>query len=271
LAPPDAIRILDELINDGRNALSRVTGTMIGPGAVPLATAYVQWVERVEGQLRSLAIDPDLSAALQTERYWHVRQLHEEPISPYQLVQAEVDQQTSWLQELRDDVQRRLDRSTAAQGDPAVVDTNVLLEFEPPQSVDWPAVTGSNQVRLVVPLRVVEELDLLKYDRRRQDRAERARNVIRLLDGWLDSAGEPGQVRADTTIEVMVEPSPRVRPADADEEILGTCSELQQYVGPSVKLVTADMAMRLRAQGLGVPVVRMPERYQRQHAPRLPA
>jgi hypothetical protein len=68
---------------------------MIGPGTVPLATAYVQWVERVEGQLRSLAIDPDLSAALQNERYWRVRQLHEEPILPYQLVQAEVDQQTS--------------------------------------------------------------------------------------------------------------------------------------------------------------------------------
>jgi predicted ribonuclease YlaK len=117
-------------------------------------------------------------------------------------------------------------------------------------------------------LRVVEELDLRKYERRRQDRAERARNAIRLLDGWVGSAGEPGEVRADSTIEVMVEPSPRVRPTDADEEILSTCSELQQYVGPSVKLVTADMAMCVRAQGLGVPVVRMPERYQRQHAAR---
>ena len=52
-------------------------------------------------------------------------------------------------------------------------------------------VIESGEGRLVVPLRVVEELDLLKYDRRRQDRAERARNTIRLLDGWVGSAGEP--------------------------------------------------------------------------------
>jgi rRNA-processing protein FCF1 len=268
--PEAALAVLDELINAGWNAISGVTGTLIGPGAVPLAVAYVQWADRVEAQLRSLAIEQDLATVMHTERYWRVRQLHEEPVSPYQLVQAEIDQQTAWLAELRDDIRRRLDRVSAAPGDSTLLDTNVLVEFEPPQSVDWLTLVGSRQVRLIVPLRVIEELDEMKYDRRRADRAERARSAIRLLDGWVGAGGEPAEFRAATTIEVMLEPQPRERPADADAEILTVGSELAQYGGLHVRLVTGDMGLRLRAHASGLQVIRMPERYLRQNTPRRP-
>jgi predicted ribonuclease YlaK len=123
--------------------------------------------------------------------------------------------------------------------------------------------TGRRLVRLIVPLRVIEELDILKYDRRRQDRAERARRILPQLEAIVGTAGAPSELRPGTTIEVLIEPTPRYRPTDADEEILETCRELQQYESRPVYLVTADTAMRLRAQALNLRVVRMPSEYSR--------
>lgn len=118
-------------------------------------------------------------------------------------------------------------------------------------------------MRLIVPLRVIEELDILKYDQRRQDRAERARRVLPQLEAAVGTAGASSELRPGTTIEVLIEPSPRYRPTDADEEILETCRELQQYGSRSVSLVTADAAMRLRAQALNMSAIRMPSQYAR--------
>src|SRR5205814_6231219 len=41
----------------------------------------------------------------------------------------------------------------------AVLDTHVLLHYRLFDEVDWPTLVGAKPVRLVVPLRVVEELD----------------------------------------------------------------------------------------------------------------
>ena len=79
----------------------------------------------------------------------------------------------------------------------------------------------------------------------------------------MGNAGAPHELRANTTIEVLIEPSPRYRPTDADEEVLETCRELQQYGQQRVWLVTTDTAMRLRAQALNVAVVPMPNEYSR--------
>jgi rRNA-processing protein FCF1 len=259
--------MLDEASNTGRNVIASVPiGTGIGPGVLPLAEAYVDWVAGVENQLHAVTLDFDVVEALHTSRYWRIRQLHEEPQRPVELVRAEIQQQTGWLEALRSDLQLRLNRIEAASGDPAVLDTNVLLEFMPPREVDWISVTGRPSVRLIVPLRVIEELDILKYDRRRQDRAERARSILPQLEAAVGTAGAPSELRPDTTIEVLIEPTPRYRPTDADEEILETCRELQQYGSRSVSLITADTAMRLRAQALNVSAVQMPSQYARLRA-----
>ena len=265
--PQNTTQVLDEAINAGRNVIASVPiGTGIGPGVLPLAEAYVDWVAGVENQLHAVTLDFDVVEALHTSRYWRIRQLHEEPQRPVELVRAEIQQQTGWLEALRSDLQLRLSRIEAASGDPAVVDTNVLLEFMPPREVDWISVTGRPSVRLIVPLRVIEELDILKYDRRRQDRAERARRILPQLEAAVGTAGAPSELRAGTTIEVLIEPTPRYRPTDADEEILETCRELQQYGSRPVSLVTADTALRLRAQALNVSAVQMPSEYARLRA-----
>ena len=262
--PRGAVGALTEVIRAGKNVVASVSGgTLIGPGAIPLAEAYVVWVENVEGQLNALSLDLDLIDALHTSRYWRIRQLHEEPIRPVALVQAEVDRQTRWLEVLLDDLQQRIDRAGASPGSPVVIDTNVLLEFMPPTQIDWPSVLSASTVRLVVPLRVIEELDILKFDRRRPDRADRARRILPQLAAALGDGGAPGALRQGTTIEVTSVPAPRTRPADADEEVLQTCEELQQFGSEAVTLISADTAIRLRAQGLQILAIPMPSQYSR--------
>jgi hypothetical protein len=262
--PRAAVSVLTDVVNAGRNVVASVPGgTLIGPGAIPLAEAYVRWVENVEGQLDALSLDLDLIDALHTSRYWRIRQLHEEPIRPVALVQAEIDRQTRWLEALRNDLQQRIHRAAAAHGAPAVVDTNVFLEFMPPAQIDWRSLLATPSVRLVVPLRVVEELDLLKFDRRRPDRADRARRILPQLAEALGDGGAPSELREGTTIEVLSGPAPRVRPSDADEEVLQTCQELEQFGGHPVTLISPDTAVRLRAQGLAIRAIPMPSQYLR--------
>jgi hypothetical protein len=229
--PRGAVSALTDLVNAGRNVVASVPdGTLIGPGAVPLAEAYVRWVEAVEAQLHALSLDLDLIDALHTSRYWRIRQLHEEPIRPVSLVQAEIDRQTRWLEAMRVDLQQRIDRAAAAPGDPAVIDTNILLEFMPPAQIDWRSLLATMSVRLVIPLRVIEELDILKYERRRTERADRARRILPQLGAALRDGGAPSPLREGTTIEVLSGPAPRDRPTDADEELLHTAKSLSNSV-----------------------------------------
>jgi hypothetical protein len=201
------------------------------------ADAYVSWVENLELQLAALSFDDELIGPLHTERYWRIRQLHEEPIRPVALVQAEIDRQTHWLETLQQDLQRRLRKAGDARGVPPVLDTNVLLEFVSPNQVDWGSNIGAPQVRLVIPLRVVEERDALKYDQRRAQRADHVRRLHPQLARWLGDPRAPAELRPDTTIEIDLVTGPRERPADGDDEVLRICEEFEQFDGSSVVLV----------------------------------
>jgi hypothetical protein len=146
--PSHAAQWVTQLINDGRSVIASVgAGSLIGPGAVRLSEAYVLWVETVEDRLSALSFDLDLIEPLHTERYWRIRQLHEEPVRPVALVQAEIDRQTSWLLVLRDDLQSRIDSNGRAPGAPTVVGTNVLLEFVPPNQMGAGPLEGLMRVR----------------------------------------------------------------------------------------------------------------------------
>ena len=121
-----------------------------------------------------------------------------------------------------------------------VLDTNVLLHYQPPDKVNWQEVVKESQIRLVLPLRVIEELDEKKYLAREQ-LADRARRLLSQLWSLLkDNAGAP----------VM----------------LNLCRDLQS-VKQLVVLVTGDTGMSLRAASYGICVVSMPERYRRIRRP----
>ena len=117
-----------------------------------------------------------------------------------------------------------------------------------PTEFKWKTLV-KNDLRLVIPIRVIEELDAMKTD----SKARLRRNSREMLS-WLESqfAGNdvgPVTIRTDeeTTIEILLSERPRYRPSDADEEVLDVCHDFQRFLGKSL-LVTADYGMRLRAR-----------------------
>lgn len=227
--------------------------------------AYLQWVETVESQLPHLTSDLSLIAEVQGEHYWRLQDSTVRFARPLPMMQAELARQQDRFESLASELEQRRDRIANAPGSIAVVDTNVLLHYQPPDHVPWPEIIGSSPVRLVVPLRVVEELDLKKWGD--NDRlSARARDLLPRLLKALGPAGAPGGLRDDVTIEVPTPSRPRLRPADADEEVLGTCDELTALSGQDAVLVTGDASMTIRAQASGIKVKAMPERFSRKQA-----
>ncbi len=58
-------------------------------------------------------------------------------------------------------------------------DSNIFLHFKPLAQIDWLTVCGAKQVKLVVCLQVINELDDKKGDPRLGERAKRAVKDIR--------------------------------------------------------------------------------------------
>jgi rRNA maturation endonuclease Nob1 len=254
----DRERRLREVATHGRN----VVGSSAGQAVSIHQNSYLAWVGTAEAQLRNIFVDSAAWNHLYDERHWQIYGLTQTSPRAIELINTAATVQAAWLDELADSVKRLAARLAAAPGQLTVLDTHVLLHFQPPDQVDWPSVIGAQEVRLVLPLRVVEELDEKKYTAR-DDLADRARRLLsRLRTQLAPAAGGPTRMRDGVTIEVPVDDGPQRRTLHADQEILDTCRELQSD-GQAVVLVTDDAGMDLRAASVGIRVVAMPEQYLR--------
>jgi hypothetical protein len=256
----ERISALDNLLMDGRNpdALIRTRDN------------YLTWVEETEIKLSELTDDHAVVEELHTARYWEIRRLVPSDARPVPLIDGERRAQRDGLHGMCEKLEMHVGRARSAPRHITVLDTNSLLHYQLPDSINWPEVVGHEKVRLVIPLRVVEELDAKGYTESGKLR-DRARALIPKLDARIGPMGSPTALNPPTTtIEVPVEFSlgaPRVKPGDADEEILFTCRELWQLSGQEggVTLITGDIAMRVRAEALGgIRPVTLPDKYRRE-------
>lgn len=256
--PLNAEGRLRDVATQGRN----IAGGSAGESVAIHQNSYLAWVGTTESQLRNIFIDPTNWEHLYGERHWQIYGLGEDSPRAIEMINKELNLQADWLDGLADYLKELVDRVRAAPGQITVLDTNVLLHFMPPDQVDWAQVVGVSQVRLVLPLRVVEELDEKKYTAR-DDLADRTRRLLSQLRAQLaPTAGGPTELRSNVTIEVPVDDEQRRRTLDSDQEILDTCRELQSG-GGSVVLVTDDAGMTLRAAAQATAVIAMPETYLR--------
>jgi rRNA-processing protein FCF1 len=216
---------------------------------------YLQWVENAE---QVLSNHTDLATAygiFDTPRYGRIRNIDIHTARPIPLVDAEIGAQHSALEAIRDDLARRLEIATAAPGLITVLDTNTLEHFQLPNSIDWRKLLAQEQVRLVIPPTVIDELDRHKHGDSKRLR-ERARSVLPKLLEMVARDGSPKAIREGVTLELQVEPAQDA--ADADGEILATCAELALLAGQAVALVTDDTRLRLRAQRAGLQAMAPP-------------
>jgi rRNA-processing protein FCF1 len=176
-------------------------------------------------------------------------------------VNAEIDSKRQELLTLAQQLVDARNSLSLSSGLPVIVDTNLFVHCLRFDQIKWRPIVEDN-ARIVVPLRVIEELDAMKTDNK--DRLRRAsREALSWLESLLTTNGTgPVKLREkdDTTIEILLSDRPRYRPADPDEEVLDVCHEFKLFVGRAT-LVTADTGMRLRARAEGVGVKMMPDEY----------
>lgn len=145
------------------------------------------------------------------------------------------------------------------------VDTNIFLQYQTFDEIDWPRILKSSAVCLVVPYKVVRELDKLKYDSTSDRRRSRAIVALRKISEYRDDNG--GRVRAQTAIQVEVS-SPSANwlesnsydPSDADDCIVGAIQFFSIHnTNASVILFSGDYGIRLKAESRGMDCVTPPE------------
>jgi rRNA-processing protein FCF1 len=221
---------------------------------------YVRWSTDVEARLASVLSREDARAFFDNPRH---RDICSMPADNQltTLIYAEVDARTRDLEEAVAYLRGHLGRMRAAPGFPVVVDSNVLLQCQRLDNVNWQEQL-KDEARVMVPLRVIEEIDGKKYGD-----SKRLRSIARELLPWIDSlfpSGDPGPVplRDDATIELTLAERPRYRPSDADEEVLDLAQDVAQFAG-RVKVMTADTGMRVRARSERLDVLFVPTEWRR--------
>lgn len=262
-SPLAAAETLRVLVMEAENVISGAAGVSWADHQ----RQYLLWVEQAETQLLNLFDEPASWQDLYSDRHWQLRSITEASQRPFVLMQSEIRDQVRRLTRIRDRLLRLGSWMDAAEGVFAVLDTHVLLHYLPADQIDWPSVVERSPIRLVVPLRVVEELDEKKYTARDDGVAARARGAVaRLRHLVLGNGGAPVRLREGVTIEVPVVDEPRQRTFDADEEVLGACL-LLRAAGRDVVLVTGDAGLAIRAAAHHVATVDMPDLYARRRLP----
>jgi rRNA-processing protein FCF1 len=250
----DTLRRLREHVTEGRNIQSG------GHNLTARRDRYLTWSHDVAVTLEYQFVGANLSR-LHTDRYWRILEITSATPRPMEMINDEAELQVRRLEAIVKTLEEDTPNAPAAEV-VAVPDTNALLHYRLFDEIKWRDVLGAASVRLAVPLRVVDELDAKKASKR-ADLADRAATVLKHLEQRLGTRmGQAVGVRDGVTVEiarpVALDEAYR-HPADADTEVLDTCESLAYFATASVKVVTGDYGMRVRATARGIGVVSMPD------------
>ncbi|HUZ53879.1 MAG TPA: PIN domain-containing protein [Streptosporangiaceae bacterium] len=236
-------------------------------GAQDYYRTYTDAVHDTYPTLRQAFAAPDLSASLHSTAYWNLlliggarpdsgvmtdpdvaanrmRSLHAEN----QALSTEIENQVKALEQARAELEE-LKKLAARPGLPVVYDTNMLNHWRQPGDVLWRDVLKAQGedvplTRLVIPLRVIDELDRQKYGQ--GDLAKKAATAIRYLERVLKDSppGQPVQLRQGATLEVWVDTDDRG--GDADLSILRCAADLDNlHQDTGARVLTDDVGFAL--------------------------
>ncbi|MFJ2736142.1 PIN domain-containing protein [Streptomyces sp. NPDC087317] len=127
---------------------------------------------------------------------------------------------------------------------------------------------SSENLRLLFPITVVDELDRLKESGKERPRW-RASSTLSVLDRILAgrTAGnwrtgrflaEDGDIRGDVTLEIVLDPPGHVRLPVVDDEIIDRAVAVQALAGRPVRLLTCDTGQHTRGCAAGLEVTKIP-------------
>ncbi|MEV4773076.1 PIN domain-containing protein [Micromonospora humida] len=245
-----------------------------GPGeAIQRAMAYLNWWHEAQRRLRTQVRPAELDYLAPLKSYDLVLSASETFGGPggalvlNGLVSTMLDERVSNLQAAIDGLAEQIKRFDRADEVLLVLDTNVFMEH--PEKIEaWDLAQdlhlGFSDVRIIVPLVVVDELD--KGKRQGTDRGYRAGYSVSYIDRITQEQGgvirpkdftDGEKPRGAVTIEVLLDPPGHVRLPVNDDEIVDRAVAVQALAGRPVHVVTYDTAMAMRARRVDLRVHRL--------------
>lgn len=233
-------------------------------------TAYVHWATESVTALRPWLGGDDVDRLVRTPTYWAALTMPTGTMQGARLVGEEMMARREELQRVLTSLEEFTQRFEDAQSSALVVpDTNVLLEH--PQALDntdWHELARGHaapmdDLRVVLPLLVVDELDDAKRNNRTKSRA---RQSLKMVYGYF------GQNRASTLLrerstdggrvelELLIESPGHARLSRADDELVSVATRLQDFVERPVILMTYDTGCALRGVSGGLRVAHLSHR-----------
>jgi rRNA-processing protein FCF1 len=230
--------------------------------ATEFLASFLSWHATTESTLGYLLTPASLHELLSSPRLWALRGMDSLAPSAREWAELELRARVAALVEARrtlSDAQYRWRRD----GDALVMpDTNLLLHHDQTLlHIPWRQIVQARAgVRVVLPLKVIDELDAQKRTGKTHETRARARATLRELR----STSVVGTTRrhtlieeefAATTLEVLADDWGHQRLDDADLEIVDRAADLSDLAGRTVTLVTSDVGMEVRAGMADVKIV----------------
>ncbi|MGH3401058.1 MAG: PIN domain-containing protein [Streptosporangiaceae bacterium] len=261
LRVPGTIDQAVERVRFLRGQLSTATGDSFGFGP---EDAFLTWIDDyARPQFESLlAPDEELLVELDASH----NRINMAPKSNVRRLNAMLSRERNdWERRLTEAMEELAWQKRLAErpGQQVVLDTSVMMEAGPLPSIDWhgmdPAL-AQGEIRLILPILAVEELDNLLHDRN-GDRRKKARDATRTLVGLhgtrpTEPAALPG--KPEVTIEVLLDGDWHQRRPNNDAEIVDQALAVHELTGKRVLLATCDLRMMYRAGVAGLPSTQVP-------------
>lgn len=261
----DVARTLGEAATDGTNRLSGSPADIVD--------GYLTWVSNQVRMLQARVTTDDLDRLLTSPRYWAT---FANPIPVPSTVSAVIEE-VQHLARFMNEAATALTEATEAwqpvdgvHTNLVVVDTNFWVEQEDSfDGIDWHELVNSadgpsapamqDELRLVIPMVVIDELDSLTHK-------GNLRSKVIGATRWLYKhvAGAPARpatltratdTRGVVTAQLVFEPHAHTRLPNNDDEIVETAVRLRDFLGHPPKQVfvlTYDAGAAFRATHAGL-------------------
>ncbi|MFF5900124.1 PIN domain-containing protein [Streptomyces argenteolus] len=274
---------------DPRNLLQALGGAQLAAAnlrsshkgrAYTQLLAYLEWATEAAGVLRHQVRDADIDHLVLTRRYQALLGSCGSLAGSSQerlvngLVDLELAERIQALQAAGEALKAQMDRWSqpevlvVADSSFYVQNAQKLAEADLHQILD---LRSHDDVRLLFPITVVDELDGLKESGKERSRW-RASHTLGLLDGILggrtssvwrsrssSSCGDGSmEIRGQVSVEIVLDQPGHVRLPIADDEIIDRAVAIQSMASRAVRLLTCDNGQHTRGWAAGLEVTKIP-------------
>lgn len=236
---------------------------------------YLEWATEAARMLRHQISEADIDRLVLTSRYRALLSscgtlTGERLIN--NLVDLELAERAQALEEAASELQELISRWPSSEH--FVVADSSFYIHHPDKLEDLDLHTTlfgawtSDDIRLLFPIAVVDELDGLKESGKHRARW-RASHTLGVLDKVLNgrTSGvwhsftidrETEQVRGNISLEIVLDQPGHIRLPLADDEIIDRAVAIQALAGREVRLLTCDTGQHTRGRAAGLKVTKIP-------------